>query len=398
MKIDKTKPTHWLFLVLFGLNVLAAMLLRPIFHGRGKRAKHPQVVLYGHKLSGNLLAIYRQLQRAENSDIRTVFLTMDPVYHRQLQSAGERSCLAISPACIALLIRAQALISDHGLHAMQPLTRHSSITFFDVWHGIPFKGFDENDFRIQHRYKETWVASPRIRDLYINQFGFDAKQVVVTGYARTDPLVKPAETPDAIRQRLGLERTAGHKLILFAPTWKQDAKNRSLFPFGIQAQDFMNHLSSVCRQNGALLLFRAHLNASDPVSLPNDSVIPLPFAGYPDTEAVLQISDVLICDWSSIAFDFLLLDRPTLFLDVEPPFSKGFSLGPEYRFGPIIASLPDLLEQLQRSLAEPDGYWSEFGERHRTIREQVYGEYADGQAAQRGIDRLTQALAGGFSQ
>src|SRR5690606_40302310 len=60
------------------------------------------------------------------------------------------------------------------------------LRFFDVWHGIPFKGFDADDFRVQHRYDECWVASPLLRDLYIQRFGFEPQRVVATGYARTD--------------------------------------------------------------------------------------------------------------------------------------------------------------------------------------------------------------------
>ena len=396
MKVDKTNFRHWLLLARFGLNIAIAILLRPFVSDR--KADCKLIVLYGHKLSGNLLAIYRHL-RIHSDGIHPVFLTMDTVYHDRLDAAGELSCLAVSPACIRLLAHAEAVISDHGLHALQPMLSLSNLKFFDVWHGIPFKGFDSADFRVQHHYDETWVSSPLMADLYINRFGFDKRQVVITGYARTDPLIRLEEAPEVIQRRLGLESTQGQKLVLFAPTWKQDAHNRSLFPFGADAGDFLGSLVAVCRRHGALLLFRAHLNASNPALLSDEGVISLPFADYPDTEAVLQISNVLICDWSSIAFDYLLLNRPTLFLDVEPPFRKGFSLGPEYRFGPVVKSLPELLGQLERSLADPAGYQAEFGSRYAEIRKQVYGNYADGHSGERCVERLRSTLATGeFSQ
>ena len=390
MKIEKDNPHHWLLLALFGTNVALAVLMRPFT--RRKPGTQKRVILYGHKLSGNLLAIQRQLSAVHAGEIEPIFLTMDPAYCGRLVAEGGPACLATSPACAWLLARADAIISDHGLHAMQPLLSLSNLKFFDVWHGIPFKGFDADDFRVQHRYDETWVASPLLAELYTRRFGFDPAKITVTGYARTDPLVEPHETPAEIRRRLGLQHTEGQRLVLFAPTWKQDARHRSLFPFGSDGQEFLERLTDVCRRNGALLLFRAHLNAKDPVPLPADGVIPIPFADYPDTEAILQISDALICDWSSIAFDYLLLDRPTLFLDVEPPFRKGFSLGPEYRFGPVIKDLPELLRELERSLADPEGYRAEYGAHHAAIREQVYGSYADGRSAERCVQRLARSL------
>ena len=78
MKIDKTNPGHWLLLALFGLNVFAAMLWRPFRRRRRPGAR--TVVLYGHKLSGNLLAIYRRLREAHRDEFRPVFLTMDSAY------------------------------------------------------------------------------------------------------------------------------------------------------------------------------------------------------------------------------------------------------------------------------------------------------------------------------
>jgi putative ABC transport system substrate-binding protein len=69
---------------------------------------------------------------------------------------GERvSCaLAISPRCIPLLARTDAVISDHGLHALALMLGRTKVGFFDVWHGIPFKGFDGRDFEFVPRYAE----------------------------------------------------------------------------------------------------------------------------------------------------------------------------------------------------------------------------------------------------
>src|SRR3546814_20728071 len=107
--------------------------------------------------------------------------------------------------------------------------RRADLLFFDVWHGIPFKGFDADDFRLQHRYDEIWVASDLHRDLYIEKFGFHKSQVVVTGYARTDCLVTDGTGNATIRRRLGLPPEG--RLILFVPTWSQEATGPRIFPF-----------------------------------------------------------------------------------------------------------------------------------------------------------------------
>lgn len=389
MKIDKSRPLHWLFLVAFTIQALLGLLLRRALRPRGRNL----LILYGHKLNGNLLALHDHLRAACQERLEPVFLTMDLAYHRELSAAGIRSQWACAPSCCLLLGRAAALVSDHGLHSLQPLRaryRAAGLFFFDVWHGIPFKGFDAEDFRTQHGYDETWVASELNRRLYIDRFGFAAERVAVTGYARTDRLLQPPATAAVLRKRLGLP--AEGRLILFAPTWAQDTAGRSLYPFGQSEADFLAALSSLGQRHGATCILRTHLNTGDAGGHAYPNVVRLPGSSHPDTESILLVSDIMICDWSSIAFDYLLLNRPTLFLEVPPPFRKGFSLGPEYRFGAIIPDFESLMARLEECLLSPERYRAEFGERHRQVREQVYGRWADGHAAERCVERIDHHL------
>lgn len=380
MKINRRNPLHWLYLVLFMANVLVALVLRPLLRRPPRRRR---VVLYGHKLNGNLLGLYRQLERTP--DFEAVFLTMDPAYGRELRAQGANWRLAIAPGCAVLLATADAVISGHGLHAISVMVGRSNLKFVDVWHGIPFKGFDADDFRVQHRYDEVWVSSPLLRDVYVQRFGFDAARVHATGYARTDRLVQRQDDVEALRRSLGLR---DGPVVLFAPTWQQDDRGRSLYPFGLDEQTFLVALEQACGRHGATLVLRTHLNSPVAGQAPRESVVYLPHTAFPDTEALLLVCDVLVCDWSSIAFDYLLLDRPTLFLDVPAPFRKGFSLGPEHRFGPVVSDLDALRGRLEQALADPQGYRAEFGARHAAERAAVYGEFADGRAAERGVERL----------
>jgi len=393
VKINKRSARHWILLFQFFANVMCALFLR----AWKREFRRGVVVLYGHKLNGNLLALYEALRERHSGEFEVVFLTLDRTYFHELTARGERCVLATSPACVGWLRRADALISDHGLHALMPLLLFSDMKFFDVWHGIPFKGFDADDFRPQHRYDEVWVSSPSVRALYIERFGFPAKIVHATGYARTDRLVNRSADVDAIRRDLGIEPTNTDRLVLFAPTWKQDARNRSLYPFGLDEQAFLSALSQLGERLGATFLLRAHLNSGDVANDAFERIVSVPHARYPDAERVLLASDILVCDWSSIAFDYLVLDRPTIFLDVEPPFAKGFSLDAGNRFGAIAGSMEQLLDLLERYLLDPTAYTREFAGKGAQVRARVYGDCADGHAAERCIARLSAALATGGS-
>lgn len=387
MKIDKRNPTHWAYLLRFALNVLAAMCLRP-FVGRPAR---PLVLLYGHKLTGNLKALYDALRCHPAAPCEVAFLTMDPSYCATLRADGEAAILALDIKGLVALARVQAIVSDHGLHVMSWLPRLSSIRFADVWHGVPYKGWDAADFRVQHAYDEIWVSSTLMRRFYIDRFGCRADQVHVTGYGRTDRLVRQDEDRSALRRVLAVPPEPT-RLVLFAPTWHHEGGGESVFPFGVDAGDFLDMIGTVCHRHGAQLLLRTHLNTRLLREIPAGPYQFLPQDRYPDTEGVLLISDILICDWSSIAFDFLVLDRPTIFLDVPPPFPKGFTLGPEYRYGAVVDNLDALCVQLDRYLAEPSAYRRECGERIDATRSAAYDDAADGHATDRYITRLRHLL------
>ena len=184
-------------------------------------------------------------------------------------------------------------------------------------------------------------------------------------------------------------------MVLYAPTWQQDDKGRELFPFGESQGAFIECLSDVCRQHDATLIIRSHLNANiEARGLENVRYCSM--KDFPDTEGLLMLADILICDWSSIAFDYLALDRPTIFLEVEPPFRNGFSLGKEYRFGAIAEGMTPLKELLGSTLRDPDTYFDAYANSHKRVTELVYGENTDGKVAHRQLKRLFHQLSSGL--
>jgi CDP-glycerol glycerophosphotransferase len=370
MKIDKSNPVHWLLLLRQGCYTLLAICLRP-FRRRNQR---PVVILYGHQLSGNLKALYEQWRQTHREKLELYFLSLDPEYSKKLADQGIRVLRCSRLRDMLFLGRCDAMITDHGLHAMAPLVRWTDIRFIDVWHGIPFKGFVPNDFRVQHRYDEVWVSSPMLKQIYIEKFGFPADIVKPIGYARVDRLFRGDPPTVSFRALAGIP--ADTKLILFAPTWQQDDSGRELFPFGQAQDEFIRRLCTVCKQQRSALVIRSHLNAQIS-KLPYDNLYYASMKEYPDTESLLMEADVLICDWSSISFDYLTLNRPTLFLDVPPPFKNGLSLGPEYRFGCIVPDMDYLCDALREAIAEPETYHRKYYETHEKVTNAVFAHTRD---------------------
>ena len=139
--------------------------------------------------------MYQEWQAKYRDKFDCYFLALDPDYSRQLRQQGITVLQCNKLGDMILAGRADVMITDHGLHAMLPFNRLTSMVFVDVWHGIPFKGFVPADFRLQHRYDEVWVSSPLLQQLYCTKFGFSPHIVRSLGYARTDKLFQ-RQVPD----------------------------------------------------------------------------------------------------------------------------------------------------------------------------------------------------------
>lgn len=385
MKIDRSNPRHWRYLLQSGLYTLLAIPIRYLFKRRSQR---PLVVLYGHKLNGNLLALYRYC--GENPQPReTRFLTLDPDYARERSDL--KPLLALRLRDMIRVAMADCIVTDHGLHAMFPLLYLTNIRFADVWHGVPFKGFVPANFRVQHHYDQIWVSSPAIRDLWCERFGFDPNRVVVTGYGRTDTLLHYYAQRDQLRARY--EIPLNRRTILFAPTWTHGDTGRSESPFGDSLEAFVERLAKFAAQQDAVVLIRHHLNSANGQSEWRTAhVRAVPASDYPDAEEILAISDCLVTDWSSIAFDFMAIEKPIVFLDVPAPFEHGFSLPSDCRAGAVVRDIPALEAALVRSLGQPHADLGTSVEKYARVRQIAFGDTLDGDSAKRYARQLEDLL------
>lgn len=340
-------------------------------------------------MTGNLLSFFEALR--DHPAYQPVFVDLDKGYVDELRRQGYRCAWLGGPDAIRVLRAAAAVVSSHGPQVLEPFMRLTRMPCIDVWHGIPYKGWHPSEFRSLRRYDRFLVSSPDLARMHVEMYGFRQDQVVATGYGRVDDLVRHTRT-DVEEAKAAIGLGPDVPLVLFAPTWAQDDPNRSFIPFGAPSDEFFGRLVSVAESFGARLALRAHLNAPADIGQ-GDTVVALPFADYPETERVLLATDILICDWSSIAFDFLVLDRPTIFLDVPPPFREGFTLGPEFRFGEVVGDLDELEAALQRYLATPGAYVEEHRESIEMARRVAYGELADGYASERYVSVLEELLA-----
>lgn len=133
-------------------------------------------------------------------------------------------------------------------------------------------------------------------------------EVLQKGLPRNDRLLTYTDADvRRIRQALNIEE--GCRLLLYAPTFRQD---HDLSAYDIDYRRCKEALEA--RFGGTWrILLRLHPNVfklSDQISYDPQVVINASY--YSDMQELYMIADMLVTDYSSVIFDFLLVERPSL--------------------------------------------------------------------------------------
>lgn len=182
-------------------------------------------------------------------------------------------------------------------------------------HGTPFKSFgldvkeetetEDKRIRIVER-SDQWdyliAQGSFTKNMAWRWFRYD-KTVLETGYPRTDSLYRKDEkAAQSLRSRLGLPE--GKKVILYAPTWREEDG----FEMMLDIEEMRDALS-----DEYVLLIRLHHFVADLYKVPEDGSFVFDAACVDDIEDIFMITDVLITDYSSVMFDFAITEKPMVF-------------------------------------------------------------------------------------
>lgn len=234
-------------------------------------------------------------------------------------------------------LRAHTVVVTHGLGDANPygLTRARIV---QLWHGIPLKRLHrdapatfglprfpggrlaakalQSASERAYRHIDTFVvASRESGSRMVSAFGLRLEQLAVTGDPRDDVLClgTPEERSRAARYALAeaLHSRLTQKLVLFAPTWR-DGEIDPVVPSPREWE----MLDRVFSENNATLMVRPHPLARGAYAegiAGRRSIVLLDFDHARDLTPLLGAFDELITDYSSVAYDFALLERPILY-------------------------------------------------------------------------------------
>ncbi len=241
---------------------------------------------------------------------------------------GDHFCETKSMRGMRAVCRAGVWFTSAGLpvYGAGAGKRHIII---NLWHGVPLKKIVlmEPSVSLGKRcyfkkifsdnYRAILTTSRQLVPIMAESFGVEESRIKVWGQPRNDELNRSREQ-GTVRQgkafSLRKQYGDGQKLVLYAPTYREYAKTR-LFPFEDWDKDtFCEFLE---RQNIVFFL-RTHIEESGSISpYLGKRIVRLGTDVVEDITEMLPAFDLLVTDYSSIFIDYLLLDRPMVFLPYD---------------------------------------------------------------------------------
>lgn len=263
----------------------------------------------------------------------------------------------------------------------------------DTWHGFPLKamGFQDKNEQNKHVLADRWGSinyvcsySNFFSDLMTRCFKLNPEHIQLTGAPRNDLLLQRPDT-HFLREEFDIDPSES-RMIFFMPTYRQVAHNDRADTnlnrdnlFGMESFDNDQFYDFLENENLELIvklhpaeekLFLNHFEMQTRVHLLTDEM--LTRYGM-DLYEIMPLADMLITDYSSIYFDYLLLDKPIIFSPVDLQSyqqNRGFILDSYTNWtpGPKVTTQEALQDALSSFLENPSWYGAE----RKQIRDQVH--------------------------
>lgn len=256
---------------------------------------------------------------------------------------------------VDVLLKAKYLISNSTFESF--FVKRPGQIYINTWHGTPLKsmGFDipgkvsHSQNVLRNFLMADYILSPNehTSNVFIKSYKLSnlySGEILEGGYPRIDLTLRSDSNAIVGKmKKFGTEIDANKKTILFSPTWKGSSVN--------DAQDDVEQIVNETLRlveefsNEYNVLVKVHPFAFS--NFKNDKRISeYLVSDLVDANEVLSFIDILITDYSSIFFDYLVTGKPIIFYSWDKDlynFERGMYLEENELPGPTAENLTDLI-------------------------------------------------------
>ncbi len=320
---------------------------------------------------------------------RVVFLTTDRTLRDAIGAAGGVAVLNPSLISFQLLLTCSTLVADmtdwiaYGAYQLSQGAR-----IIQLWHGAPLKQIERDVHKARlanlpiglqfcinvqkallGRYPvyDAVIATSNAFIAHAFSRCFKAKHFIACGYPRNDVLLGWSKAYEvdvllqlnvdiAVKDLVIQAKANGQKIALFVPTFRKDLSNP------LAGELTIAKLSNLAVKLNMLIVLKLHPFMQGRIQFDQYPNV-LNYEPFADVYPLIPLCDCLITDYSSIYFDYLLLDRPILFWapDLEQYLAQDRAMYFDYESmapGPICRQYDEFARTLTQLIekSEPDYY------------------------------------------
>jgi CDP-glycerol glycerophosphotransferase (TagB/SpsB family) len=359
----------------------------------------------GRRYADNSKSLFKWVNKNQ-PNISAIWITKSKSIKCEVVDSGYSCYLAYEPKGILYGLIAKVYVYCCTSSDINHWTSFGAIKV-NLWHGTPLKliGRDieskqDRDYKafnskgLKRIYYQLVFpgffefpdilcsASKNISNRLMSAFDLTEKKVQVTGYPRNDQLFERQKVILGAGKLLNLSIKERRKIVTYLPTYRERVEQ----PFFLD----WNQLNEVMRECASIFVIKFHPFDKTTLDLDQYEFIEV-LESSVDIYPLLSVTDILISDYSSVVFDYLLLDRPIIYFvyDLKEYVSVDRSLYETFEStvaGDITGNSDELIVAIKKNLTTDK---NKVERRRMSVK---YNDFIDGNSSKRVFSKIIKLI------
>lgn len=315
---------------------------------------------FGSTISDNTKALSDYIEK-RYPEIEIIWITNEP---EKLNLSHGKALKRNSLKSLPYIATSKVAVMNQGYGDLNACNFIGGCFRVQLWHGVAWKKIFKDAMSIPHtllekidyklfdyvnRYDLYVSPSKKQSDVMHTAFDIDDSKILLCGQPRNVCLFS-TEFRKKAREKLFAEmKESEKKIIVYMPTFRD--KKTEIFSFG--NEQFVEKLQAMEKQYDFVLIEKSHYAAQKKAKIKCKSSEEVFFMPNEKAEVLLAAADILITDYSSCFFDFLITDRPIIHYIYDYDYYARNDRGVYYSKDTVVCGdCPETPEELFDSIVE----------------------------------------------